>query len=705
MGTNRLTGLVSGLDTESLVSQLVSAYSLKKESVVKQKTKLEWKQEKWKELNTKIYNLYSKTIANMQYTSAYTAKSTKVSDETKVSVVASDSAASGTHSISIEKLAKSGYMTGAKLTGANGTLSASSKLSELGISSKATIKVKAGENGAEKTIEIDGNTTLQQLSSKLKDAGVNASFDAGQQRMYVSSKKTGTANEFVLEGIDAAGVGALMKLGLTTQQQIIDSVTADVQDEWAKWNNYANAEISFDAAGNVTVTGVSDSAAAEIKTYIEDQYSTRLQEFTDAQNKTITTMSEKFDGTGLDIDASLEKYNAYKEKLAAYNEAKDDDTKTEDEINELRTASDDAYQAYLTSVTVYDSKDGDKQVISTAELEAYESAKANLNEKYTDNVQSLQIATTEEFWGRVKDAQESVDMVMNLDDTKYGNRVEASDCEFTLDGVKYVEDTNSVTINGLTISAKATTVNPTTGVAEEVSIVTDEDYSKVYDNIKNFIKGYNELIIEMDKLYNADSSKGYEPLTDEEKEAMSDTDIEKWEDKIKDSLLRRDSTLDSVTQVMKSAMSATYEVNGKKMSLSDFGINTLSYFLAADNEKGAYHIDGDEDDSSTSGNDDKLMKMITTDPDTVTSFFTQLSKNLYTTLGKAMKGTELRSAYTVYNDKQLKSDLEEYDDKIADWEEKIEYWEEYYYSKFAEMETALSKLESSSSSLSSLMGS
>lgn len=40
---------------------------------------------------------------------------------------------------------------------------------------------------------------------------------------------------------------------------------------------------------------------------------------------------------------------------------------------------------------------------------------------------------------------------------------------------------------------------------------------------------------EMNTLYNADSAKGYEPLTSEEKEAMSDDDVKLWEDKIKKS--------------------------------------------------------------------------------------------------------------------------------------------------------------------------
>lgn len=44
-------------------------------------------------------------------------------------------------------------------------------------------------------------------------------------------------------------------------------------------------------------------------------------------------------------------------------------------------------------------------------------------------------------------------------------------------------------------------------------------------------------------------------------------------------------------------MAGSVEVNGKNMYLSDFGIETLSYFTAAENEKNAYHINGDADDS------------------------------------------------------------------------------------------------------------
>jgi flagellar hook-associated protein 2 len=182
---------------------------------------------------------------------------------------------------------------------------------------------------------------------------------------------------------------------------------------------------------------------------------------------------------------------------------------------------------------------------------------------------------------------------------------------------------------------------------------------------------------------------------------MTDTQIEKWEEKIKDSLLRRDSTLYSISNQMKTNMLKSYTVNGQKYSLSSFGISTLGYFASDEDERGTYHIDGDSDDTNTSGNTDKLRAAIASDPDTVISFFSQLTAGVYNDLTKKMSSTSLSSAYTLYNDKQMKTEYSNYTTKISDWEDKITTKEDYYYSKFTAMETALSKLNTQQSSLSS----
>ena len=107
---------------------------------------------------------------------------------------------------------------------------------------------------------------------------------------------------------------------------------------------------------------------------------------------------------------------------------------------------------------------------------------------------------------------------------------------------------------------------------------------------------------------------------------MSDTEVEKWEAKVKDSLLRRDDSLESLISSMTTAMSKGYEVNGKTYYLTSFGISTLGYMNSAKNEQYAYHINGDEDDSATSGKEDKLLAAIKEDPDSVVKTFAGVEK-------------------------------------------------------------------------------
>ena len=54
----RITGLMSGMDTESIVQELVAVRKTKVDDMKKEQTKLEWKQEAGKELNNKIKKLY-----------------------------------------------------------------------------------------------------------------------------------------------------------------------------------------------------------------------------------------------------------------------------------------------------------------------------------------------------------------------------------------------------------------------------------------------------------------------------------------------------------------------------------------------------------------------------------------------------------------------------------------------------------------------
>ena len=116
----RISGLNSGLDTESLVTALVSAYRTKTEKYTKAQTKLSWKQDAWSSLNTKINSFY-KSLDSLRFTSGYKMKKATVSDTTKASVSVSSSAVNGTQTLEITNVAKAGYLTGAKLDAASGS--------------------------------------------------------------------------------------------------------------------------------------------------------------------------------------------------------------------------------------------------------------------------------------------------------------------------------------------------------------------------------------------------------------------------------------------------------------------------------------------------------------------------------------------------------------------------------------------------------
>jgi flagellar hook-associated protein 2 len=160
---------------------------------------------------------------------------------------------------------------------------------------------------------------------------------------------------------------------------------------------------------------------------------------------------------------------------------------------------------------------------------------------------------------------------------------------------------------------------------------------------------------------------------------------------------------------MKNVMTSGFDIKlsdgtTSRLSLASFGISTGSFFSTEENERDMLHIDGDPDDSGTSGNTDLLRSAISTDPEKVQNFFIELSRSLYSKLGDLMKGTQYSSAFTIYEDKLMASQYSAYNTKISDAQKALEAAQDKYYKQFSSMESALSKINSSSSSISSFFG-
>lgn len=640
----RITGMYSGLDTESIINDLVSAQSVKKSSLVKAQTKLSWKQDAWKALNTKIYNFYTNVVDDMRWQASYQKKTTSVSNSSAVTVIASKGAVNGVQDLQIQKLAKQGFLTGANLSELNGgkKFTAKSTLGELGVTGAGSFSVEI--NGKFTDIKVDENTKISDLVNKLGAAGVNASFDEKSQRFFVSSKASGEAANFHLVGNNAAGMDILSKLGMMTKEDLNSGA-------YNTWANYK------DDAGNYS---------ADYYTALSNEVQKRANAFK-KENDELTKKNES-------LQKQIDKLNEDKNNATL---TADDIQKIDEKIAELTKSKDDN-TAKIADNEQYFSVDGDGKVTGTTALET---------------------KVTADFEQKITDAKDVLSNLGSYAASAGATKTEGQDAVISLNGAEFTSDTNTFEINGLTL-----TVLKETEKNETITLTTGEDTDGIYDMIKNFLTEYNKLIVEMDSLYNAESSKGYDPLTSEEKQAMADSEIEEWEKKIKDSLLRRDSTLGTVKDAMKSIMLKGATVNGKQMYLSDFGINTLGYFNAADNEKGVYHINGDKDDPHVKNEDDQLRAMIASDPDAVVSFFSQLANNVHDDLMNKMSATKLSSAFTVYNDKEMKDDYDAYTSRIAKEEKRLNDLMDKWYSKFSKMETALAKLESKNNAVAGMFG-
>lgn len=740
-----LSGMASGLDTESIITQLVSAYSVKKDDLVKAQTKLEWKQDAWKDLNSKIYKFYSGSLSSLRFSSGYSVKKS-TSTSTKATVTSSSQAVNGTQKLKVKSLATSGYLTGGvvdkiKTKDDNGKevetkVSGSTKLTDMGISKGSAVSVSAG--GTETSIEVTDDMTVDNFVARLKDAGVNASFDETNQRFFVSSKKSGADADFSLVGDNTDGTKALAKLGLATYS----SKDMTKYTELAAMDSDKKAEEVYEKRKTLHTTNATEKKNLET----EVKNLTDTLEKLNEQKKTADYKRDYINKLSAEVNADTNPDKTKEEKIAEKINA--NEKEVQDKIDELKkkdTLTDDEkktltdYENHLAAmkevnaqyangiltdedrnilVKKYndDATDIDKNITETTEklnkdkdvlTDTSDDSASKLSQyvkEKNDNIDKNNaelLAELKTYYAAQKtEAQNILDNQAAGTLTTTATRINGADSEIELNGAVFTSNTNNFNINGLTIS-----VNGVTDPGETISITTDTDVDGLYDKIKDFFTEYNSLINEMDSKYNASSAKGYEPLTDDEKDKMTDKEVEKWEEKVKSALLRRDSTLNSVSNGVKNAFTKSYEVNGKMYSLSSFGIKTGGYFLTGENEKSAYHIDGDEDDTSVSGNEDKLRKALSSDPDTFMSFFTQLTSGVYTELSNRMKGTTLRSAYTVYNDKQMKTEYNDYKKKISDWEEKIENYETRYRKQFTAMEKALASLNSNSSQLSGLLGS
>ncbi|KJD58823.1 flagellar hook-associated protein 2 [Bacillus velezensis] len=289
---------------------------------------------------------------------------------------------------------------------------------------------------------------------------------------------------------------------------------------------------------------------------------------------------------------------------------------------------------------------------------------------------------------------------------------EGKNAKFTFNGLEMTKTSNNFTINGIKY-----TLNSVTDSNKTVTINSTTDTDGIFDNIKDFVDKYNTLIKSANEKVTESKYRDYKPLTDEQREAMTDKQIEQWEAKAKSGLLRSDSTLQNGLAEMRLDLYSTVTIDGKKYQLADFGIETSSF-----NDQGKFGKLVIKDEA-------KLKQKITENPSLVAKLFNADSTSTITdsSTGKTIKNPEeqgiARRLKDTLNKMQTQiskqagtessvsssfaigKSLNEIETNISNMKTKLDDIESRYYKKFSALDTALEKLNSQSSYLTSMLGS
>jgi flagellar hook-associated protein 2 len=269
----------------------------------------------------------------------------------------------------------------------------------------------------------------------------------------------------------------------------------------------------------------------------------------------------------------------------------------------------------------------------------------------------------------------------------------------TFDGIAVNNlTTNETTVNG--INLKLLKEDPATTVSITVQTDTDAAFSK----IKDFVDGYNKLVDEIHSKLRETKYRDYPPLTNEQREGLSDTEAEKWDKKSQSGMLRNDAMLRSVLNDLRSSLYEPVEgINtGELRQLAEIGITTGDY-----RSDGKLYLD-----------ETKLRKALTDKPEEVMNLFTKtaevegstsqmgLGRRIYEDLNAAIKKITQKAGYpgtTLSDQSTLGKSITQIGEQMFRWEDRLGRIENRYWRQFTAMEKALDKMNQQSAWMSQNM--
>jgi flagellar hook-associated protein 2 len=645
----RLSGMSSGLDTDSIIKQLMKVEAMKVDKVKQQKQLLEWKRDDYRSITNLLrgfkdeYFDVLKPATNLRSSdslSAYKITYNGADTYSAFTATPEGGAIPGTYTISNVKVAETAKVS--SYTSITGDIT--------GSSISPTINDISAANNNNKLV-INFNGTSKEITI---DDGLNGIDD-------------------VINNLDSK-LTALFGAGKIT-------VGKDVDGDQLTFATSSTNTLSFSAAyaSSIENGGLEALGLKNINASNKLNMNLKLTDLASSFNRAIAPNVDT-DGDGYDIEFTINN------KLFQFKS-----TQTLSEIVSTVNADPDAKVKM-----VYDQLN-DKFTVTSNETGAM--AKVSINDAANEGNLMFVLGLTGPLGAGTSDT--GVDASIDYFDGTSTQTITRA--------------TNDFTMNGISFSLKANS-------AVSVEMKVAGDTTKSFELIKNFVNKYNEIVDKLNSEVSEKRYKDYVPLTDEQRETMSEKQIEQWEEKAKSGMLENDSLLSGLLSQMRSAF--YQEIKGVGGTPYSIGITTGTW-----EQRGKLVI-----------NETKLKDAIANNPELVTDIFSKESDTAYSPnmdSASRTKRNEENGIANRFNDiiqdyirtnrdtsnrkgllleragitgdasnyeNALARDIKDKDAKIETLLDRLLSKEDYYYKKFAALEKALNQMNSQSAWLTQQFG-
>ena len=704
MGANGIYGLSgSGIDIESMVKVGMMSKQNEYDKMAQKYTKNEWMKSAYIELRSSISTFNLTKLSDYKMTASMKAK-TAVSSSDAVKATANASADFRTHNVEVTNLVSNAAFVGTnKMTRyaiTSGTASQSSmKLADVLFKSLTTTS-----GGS-----VYGQLAAVDMADDSRDPASGATSADGKSltNPYSFGKTTTYAN------FSAATWDSSTNTFTTTDGFYTDAVTwsnSDTEnyqyDETNGWQHRVSTTTTDPETGEEVTTETWENVTIDFSTAAWDSSTNTFTTTNGFTTNALTWSTDSEDWIKESGTNSYTKIGDADTTDTAFAFTIGDGTKNKDisytyedllngktfydlvnDINNAGLNIKASYDAEYDRFSFYNTEDGSGNNISITlgTDDGIENSRSALVTRNFFTNMGLYQSENGKLIGNDGNAAEEDDSNYLLFNLGSDNTVEGKDATIKIDGMSYKSSDNKITRDGITYEAVAETTSP-------ARISVSQDVDAIVDKVKSFVEDYNKLLSSLYEKYDEKPDSNYKPLTQAQKDAMKEEQVEKWEEKAKAGILYHDQTLSKIILNMRSAVSQQVELDdGTTISAFNIGISTV-----AGNIKGQLTL-----------NEDKLRAALANDSDSVYKVFASLDSkdntntekmgiaqrlgDVFTSATKTIR-TRAGSSTDVTEDSDLNNLLRQLQTKMSNFKKLMNAFEDKLYKKYDTMESTLARL-------------